>query len=131
MFERFSAPARAAVEAAQGFSEGQAYLGTQHLLQGLAADGRSEAGRMLVHRDRFFETGPPTQVFASGSVPFSPAAKASLGIALQSAIEHGRSSVTSIDLLFGVLSVVSGVADQFDDLDLLSAVRGVISDIEE
>jgi hypothetical protein len=127
MFERFSAPARAAVEAAQGFSEGQAYLGTQHLLKGLAADGRSEAGRLLVNRDRPLTT----QVSASCSVPFSPAAKASLGIALQSAIEHGRSSVTSIDLLFGVLSVVAGVADQADDIDLLSTVRGVVSDIEE
>jgi ATP-dependent Clp protease ATP-binding subunit ClpC len=120
MFERYTEPARHAIVLAQEEARlmRHSHVGTEHLLLGIARvdDPSSRAaltgiGLTVEHaRAEVVRRVPVGTHEASGSIPFTDAAKAALEVALREALGLGHSAIRPGHLLLGVLRQADGVA---------------------
>ncbi len=120
MFERFTSQSRRAVVLAQREARelNHGWIGTEHLLMGLLAEGQDEAARVLASADITLEAvrrevealigrgeQPP-----SGHIPFTPRAKKCLELSLREALQRGDNNIGTGHLLLGVMDEGQGVA---------------------
>ncbi len=120
MFERFTSQSRRAVVLAQREARelNHGWIGTEHLLMGLLAEGQDEAARVLASADITLEAvrreveavvgrgeQPP-----SGHIPFTPRAKKCLELSLREALQRGDNYIGTGHLLLGVMDEGQGVA---------------------
>jgi ATP-dependent Clp protease ATP-binding subunit ClpC len=119
MFERYTEQARQVVVLAQEESRllRHSYIGTEHLLIGLARVGDDVASPML---EAHGLTGEKTRAevaaiigvgtSGAGQLPFTPAAKDSLEGALRESLGLGHQRIEPAHLLLGVLRQRDGIA---------------------
>jgi hypothetical protein len=123
MYERFSDPARRVIVLAQeeARSLDHTYVGTEHLLLGVIAEGQSIAARVLsalgitasAVKDLVVEIiGRGKGGTAGGSIPFTPRAKSTFEYAWGEARARGAEQVRPEHLLLGVLHDTDGVGGQ-------------------
>jgi|HubBroStandDraft_2_1064218.scaffolds.fasta_scaffold119294_2 ATP-dependent Clp protease ATP-binding subunit ClpC len=122
MFERFTERARRVIVLAQ--EEARAlehnYIGTEHLLLGLLADGEGIGAQALQAmglsleetRGRVLEMVRPGKKPLLGHIPFTPRAKKSLELSLREALQLGDNYIGTEHILLGMLREGSGVAAQ-------------------
>jgi prophage maintenance system killer protein len=121
-FERFTDRARRAVTLAQDEARGLGhhYLGTEHLLLGLLAEGQGIAWRVLEHLD-VSAAAARDQVEAiigrghgtpAGPIPFTPRSKKVLELAHKEAKRLCHNYVGTEHLLLGLVREGEGVAAQ-------------------
>ncbi len=121
-FERFTDRARRAVTLAQDEARGLGhnYLGTEHLLLGLLAEGRGIAWRVLDHLD-VSAAAARDQVEAiigrghgtpAGPIPFTPRSKKVLELAGREAKRLCHNYIGTEHLLLGLVREGEGVAAQ-------------------
>jgi ATP-dependent Clp protease ATP-binding subunit ClpC len=122
MFERFTDRARRVVVLAQEEARmlNHNYIGTEHILLGLAHEGESVAARALgslgisletVRRD-VEEIIGQGQSAPPGHIPFTPRAKKVLELSLREALQLGHSYIGPEHLLLGLVREGEGVAAQ-------------------
>ena len=122
MFERFSDQARRVVvlsaEQAQDLSHN--YIGTEHLLLGLIAEGQGPAAQVLTSMGVTVD-GVRGQIEAKigrgkrdpvGHIPFTPRAKKVLQLSFPEALELGQSQVGTGHILLALLTEGSGLASE-------------------
>ena len=129
MFERFTDRGRRVVVLAQQEARmlGHGYIGTEHILLGLLAEGDGLAARALASleitleaaREQVLEiigegTGQP-----GGHIPFTPRSKKVLELSLREAQRLGDSSIGTEHILLGLAREGEGVGAQV--LDRLGA----------
>ena len=113
MFERFTDQSRRAVVLAQEEARllNHNYVGTEHLLAGLAREKRGAGGRALtsasvtldaVRRQIESRIGRGQQP-PSGHIPFTPRAKKCLELALREAVTLGHDAISTGHLLLGLI----------------------------
>jgi ATP-dependent Clp protease ATP-binding subunit ClpC len=114
------------------------FLGTEHLLLGLVAEGEGVGFKALtelgathdVLRTRIVEiVTPGAPGTASGAPPFTPRSKQVLELSLKEALELGHNYIGTEHLLLGLLREGSGVAAQVlvaSGLDLSTVRKKVI-----
>jgi ATP-dependent Clp protease ATP-binding subunit ClpC len=138
MFERFTDRARRVVVLAQEESRllGHSYIGTEHLLLGLLAEGDGVAARALesldvtleAAREQVREIIGPGQQEPRGHIPFTPRAKKILELSLRAALDLGSEVIGTEHLLLGLIDEGDGVGAQI--LERLGAparaVRGAV-----
>jgi cytochrome c553 len=120
MFERFTQGARRAVVLAQEESRAlrHPYIGTEHLLLGLIAEGEGVAAQALADAGatapRVAEQivtlvgmGPTVP---EGHIPFTPRAKAALEKSLRVALEMRHNHIATGHVLLGILRVPDSLA---------------------
>jgi ATP-dependent Clp protease ATP-binding subunit ClpC len=122
MFERFTDQARRVVVLAQEEARmlGHNYIGTEHLLLGLLAEGEGTAARALRSMEISLEvarvqvaeiigegTGQPT-----GHIPFTPRTKKVLELSLREAQRLGDSYIGTEHILLGLAREGEGVGAQ-------------------
>jgi ATP-dependent Clp protease ATP-binding subunit ClpC len=122
VFERFTDRARRVVVLAQEEARllNHDYVGTEHLLLGLAREGQGVAAKALgllgirleVLRPQLEATVGRGQWAPSGHVPFTPRAKKVLDLSLREALELGHDYVGTEHLLLGLIREGEGVAAQ-------------------
>ena len=120
MFERFTSQSRRVVVLAQEEARklNHGWIGTEHLLLGLLAEGQDTAARVLASADITLEAvrrevealigrgeQPP-----SGHIPFTPRAKKCLELSLREALQRGDNYIGTGHLLLGVMHEGQGVA---------------------
>jgi ATP-dependent Clp protease ATP-binding subunit ClpA len=125
MFERFTDQARRVVVLAQEEARllGHGYIGTEHILLGLIAEGEGLAAQALASlgigldaaREQVAEiigegTGEP-----SGHIPFTPRAKKVLELSLREAQRLGDSYIGTEHVLLGLAREGEGVGAQVLD----------------
>jgi hypothetical protein len=120
VFERFTDRARRVLVLAQEEARtmDHAFIGTEHLLMGLIAEGDGVAAKALQAlgislegvRAKVEEGSEETG--ASGSPPFTPRAKKTLELALREALQLGHSYIGTEHLLLGLVREGEGVAVQ-------------------
>jgi ATP-dependent Clp protease ATP-binding subunit ClpC len=122
MFERFTERSRRVIVLAQEEARllKHNYIGTEHLLLGLLADGEGDAARTLESlgvtleaarhevREILGEGHEPQK----GHIPFTPRAKKVLELALREALTLRSQSIGSIHLLLGLIAEGHGVGAQ-------------------
>ena len=122
MFERFTDRARRVVVLAQQEAQllNHSYIGTEHLLLGLLADGGGIAAQALESlgvtleaaqqqvREMIGEGEQPQQ----GHIPFTPRAKKVLELSLREALNLGDDHIGTEHLLLGLLEEADGVGAQ-------------------
>ncbi len=119
MFERFTEQARRVVVLAQeeAVSLGHHYIGTEHLLLGIAAGagpGADVLQALGITQDAARER--VTQLTArgpgkpAGHIPFTPRAKAALEQSLREALSLGHEHIGTEHLLLGVIEDPDGLA---------------------
>jgi ATP-dependent Clp protease ATP-binding subunit ClpA len=122
MFERFTDRSRRVIVLAQEEARllQHNYIGTEHLLLGLLADGEGDAARTLDSlgvtleaarhevRELLGEGHEPQQ----GHIPFTPRAKKVLELALREALTLRSQSIGSVHLLLGLIDEGHGVGAQ-------------------
>jgi Clp amino terminal domain, pathogenicity island component len=122
MFERFTDRSRRVIVLAQEEARllRHNYIGTEHLLLGMLADGEGDAARTLESvgvtldaarrevRDILGEGHEPQK----GHIPFTPRAKKVLELALREALTLRSQSIGSVHLLLGLISEGHGVGAQ-------------------
>lgn len=121
MFERFTNHARKALalanEEAHRFHH--EYLGTEHLLLGLVAEGDGMAAHVLKsvgadlarirpEIDKLLRKGP--LMISWGKLPMTPGAKRAIAYAIEEARGLNDSEVSTEHLLLGLMREVGGVA---------------------
>jgi ATP-dependent Clp protease ATP-binding subunit ClpC len=122
MFEQFTDQARRVVVLAQEEARrlNHNYIGTEHLLLGLLAEGEGVAAKALESFDISLEAGR-AQVQErigqgssgpTGHIPFTPRAKKVLELSLREALQLGHNSIGTEHLLLGILREGQGVAAQ-------------------
>lgn len=122
MFERFTHRARQVIVLAQAEarSRNHNYIGTEHLLLGLIAEGEGVAAKALIELGVSLETtriqvedvvGAGTQI-PRGYLPFSPRAKKVLELSLREAQQLGHNYIGTEHLLLGLIREGEGVAAQ-------------------
>ena len=131
MFERFTDQARRVVVLAQEEARllGHGYIGTEHILLGLLAEGEGLAAQALASleigldaaREQVAEilgegTGEP-----SGHIPFTPRAKKVLELSLREAQRLGDTYIGTEHILLGLAREGEGVGAQV--LDRLGASK--------
>jgi ATP-dependent Clp protease ATP-binding subunit ClpA len=134
MFERFTDRARRVLVLAQDEATalGHGFLGTEHILLGLLAEGEGVGAKALqalqVDPDALRErivgivgTGDPAAV-AGTAPPFTPRAKRVLELALRAALDLGHNYIGTEHELLGLLAEGEGVAAQVLVASGLSAV---------
>jgi ATP-dependent Clp protease ATP-binding subunit ClpC len=138
VFERFSAPARRAVVLAQEEARRlrHTWIGTEHLLLGLAGDEHTLAGRALgslgvtldaARQEVFAIVGAAEEPAEPVStVPFTPRAKKALELALREAQRLGDHYIGSAHLLLGLVREGDGVAVEV--LRRLGAAPATVTD---
>jgi ATP-dependent Clp protease ATP-binding subunit ClpA len=119
MFERFTNRARRvlvlAQEEARGF--GHKFIGTEHLLLGMLAEGEGIAAKALRSvgltadsvRDRITAINEPSSP-ANENPPFSPRAKKVLELSFRESINRGHNYIGTEHLLLGLISLGEGAA---------------------
>ncbi len=120
MFERFTDRSRRVLVLAQEEARllGHSFIGTEHLLLGLLAEGQGVASQALENlgislaavRTEVTETVGMAGTPPSGSPPFTPRAKKVLELSLRESMQLGRSYIDTGDLLLGLLREGEGVA---------------------
>jgi ATP-dependent Clp protease ATP-binding subunit ClpA len=122
MFERFTDRARRAVVLAQNEARllNHNFIGTEHLLLGLVAEGDGVAARALESlgislaavRQQVEEVVGQGQQVPSGHIPFTPRAKKVLELAQREARAMGHDYIGTEHILLGLLREGDGVAAQ-------------------
>jgi ATP-dependent Clp protease ATP-binding subunit ClpC len=122
MFERFTPRSRRAIVLAQEEARllSHNYIGTEHLLLGLLADGEGDAARTLESLDVTVEAARDQvrQIIGEGSqtqhghIPFTPRAKKVLELSLREALTLRSQSIGSVHLLLGLIAEGEGVGAQ-------------------
>ena len=122
MFERFTDRARRVVVMAQEEARkmNHKYIGTEHLLLGLLAEGEGVAAKSLGSlgidlnstRDTVIETVGVGQQAPTGHIPFTPRAKKVLELALREALQLGHNYIGTEHILLGLIREGEGVAAQ-------------------
>jgi ATP-dependent Clp protease ATP-binding subunit ClpA len=122
MFERFTERARRVVVLAQEEARmlQHNYIGTEHLLLAVAADGQGIGAQALEAmglsmesvRERVEELVPPGKKSLTGHIPFTPRAKKSLELALREALQLGDNYIGTEHILLGMHREGTGVAAQ-------------------
>jgi ATP-dependent Clp protease ATP-binding subunit ClpA len=122
VFERFTDRARRVIVLAQEEARllGHDYVGTEHLLLGLAREGQGVAARVLevlgvrleALRSQVKEVIGQGQRAPSGHIPFTPRAKKVLELSLREALELGHDYIGTEHLLLGLIREGEGVAAQ-------------------
>jgi hypothetical protein len=120
VFERFTDRSRRVLVLAQEEARllGHSFIGTEHLLLGLMAEGQGTASQALENlgfslaavRAEVAETIGIDGTPPSGSPPFTPRAKKVLELSLRESMQLGRSYIDTGDLLLGLLREGEGVA---------------------
>jgi ATP-dependent Clp protease ATP-binding subunit ClpC len=119
MFERFTDRARRTVVLAQEEARKlqHNYIGTEHVLLGLLAEGDGVAARALKRFDMTLEgtrddvkamVGTGTSA-AKGHIPFTPRAKKVMELALREALELHHNYIGTEHLLLGVIREGEGI----------------------
>ncbi len=119
MFERFTERARRVVVLAQEQARllDHNYIGTEHLLLGLAGLGEGTAAEALrdvgidgdsVHEGVVGMIGRGTKT-PSGHIPFTPRAKKAFELSLREAVAAGHDHIGTGHLLLGLLATGDGV----------------------
>jgi hypothetical protein len=122
MFERFTDRARRVVVLAQEEARllDHAYIGTEHLLLGLLAEGTGFAARALdglgielgAVRADVAEIIGRGESIPSGHIPFTPRAKRVLELSLREALGLGHNYIGTEHVLLGLIAEGEGVAAQ-------------------
>jgi ATP-dependent Clp protease ATP-binding subunit ClpC len=122
MFERFTDAARNVVVLAQEEARllCHDYIGTEHLLLGLVAEGNGiaaavlEQGGFTLEQARDEVRGIVGVGFAapSGNIPFTPRAKTALERSLRESLQLGHDYIGTEHILLGLASEGTGVAAQ-------------------
>jgi len=141
MFERFTNRARRAVVLAQEQARelSHNYIGTEHLLLGLAKEDDGIAGRVLaahgmtydiVRRDVVDKIGLGKGDSPTGHIPFTPRAKKTLELSLREALALHHNYIGTEHILLGLIREGEGVAAQVlsKHADLL-AIRSSVLDL--
>jgi ATP-dependent Clp protease ATP-binding subunit ClpA len=120
MFERFTDQARRVVVLAQEEARllNHDYVGTEHLLLGLAHEGQGVAAialeslgiRLEAMRSQVEEVIGQGQMAPSGHIPFTPRAKKVLELSLREAQQLGHDYIGTEHLLLGLVREGEGVA---------------------
>ncbi len=140
MFERFTDRARRVVVLAQEEARllHHNYIGTEHLLLGLIAQGDGVGGKALEHLgidllnvraeiQRIIGIGASTSV-AEGHIPFTPRSKHVLELALRESSQLGHGYIGTEHILLGLVREGEGVGAQVLVRlgATLDAVRGTV-----
>jgi len=122
MFERFTDRARRVIVLAQQEARllSHNYIGTEHLLLGLLADGGGTAAQALeslgvtldAAREQVREMVGEGQRQQQGHIPFTPRAKRVLELSLREALNLGDDHIGTEHLLLGLLAEADGVGAQ-------------------
>jgi ATP-dependent Clp protease ATP-binding subunit ClpC len=122
MFERFTDRARRVMVLAQEEARllNHNYIGTEHLLLGLAREGQGGAAKALellgirleALRSQVQEVVGRGQRAPSGHIPFTPGAKKVLELSLREALQLGHSYIGTEHLLLGLVREGEGEAAQ-------------------
>ena len=122
MFERFTDRARRVIVLAQEEARllNHNYIGTEHLLLGLLADGEGKAARVLQSLDVTLDAArvQVRQIIGMGSgtqqghIPFTPRANKVLELSLREALTLRSQSIGSEHLLLGLIAEGEGVGAQ-------------------
>ena len=122
MFERFTDRSRRVIVQAQEEARllRHNYIGTEHLLLGLLADGEGGAARTLesvgvtldAARREVREIVGEGHEPQTGHIPFTPRAKKVLELALREALTLRSQSIGTVHLLLGLISEGHGVGAQ-------------------
>ncbi|MCQ3804810.1 MAG: ATP-dependent Clp protease ATP-binding subunit [bacterium] len=122
MFERFTDRARRVVVMAQEEARkmNHKYIGTEHLLLGLLAEGEGVAAKSLGSlgidlnstRETVIQTVGVGQQAPTGHIPFTPRAKKVLELALREALQLGHNYIGTEHILLGLIREGEGVAAQ-------------------
>jgi ATP-dependent Clp protease ATP-binding subunit ClpC len=122
MFERFTERARRVVVLAQEEARmlNHNYIGTEHILLGLARESEGVAARALESlgisleavRQQVEEIIGRGQEAPSGHIPFTPRAKKVLELSLREAQQLGHNYIGTEHILLGLIREGSGVAAQ-------------------
>lgn len=122
MFERFTDRARRVVVLAQEEARtlGHAYIGTEHLLLGLSAEGEAVAAKALDALDISLDQIRAEVQFAigrgstptEGALPYTPRAKKVLELSLREALQLGHNYIGTEHILLGLIREGEGVAAQ-------------------
>jgi ATP-dependent Clp protease ATP-binding subunit ClpA len=122
MFERFTDRARRVVVLAQEEARllNHDYVGTEHLLLGMIAEGQGVAAtaleslgiRLEAVRAQVEEVIGQGQQAPSGHIPFTPRAKTVLELSLREAKQLGHDYIGTEHLLLGLVREGEGVAAQ-------------------
>lgn len=123
MFERYTERARQVVVLAQEEARGlkHNYIGTEHVLLGLIAEGEGVAAHVLgdfgftLDRTRQYVTAiyPGDVAAKTGQIPFTPRTKKVFELATGQAISLGHNYVGTEHLLMALLREEHGVAYEF------------------
>ena len=141
MFERFTNRARRVVVLAQEQARdlNHNYIGTEHLLLGLAKEDDGIAGRVLAAHGMPYEVVRQDVIdkvkigkgdSPSGHIPFTPRAKKTLELSLREALQLNHNYIGTEHLLLGLIREGDGVAAQVlsKHADLL-AIRFSVLDL--
>ena len=122
MFERFTDRARRAVVLAQEEARllDHNYIGTEHILLGLMAEGEGVAAKVLeaMKIDRDAVRRQVTELIGQGGsapighIPFTPRAKKVLELSLREALQLGHNYIGTEHMLLGLIREGQGVAAQ-------------------
>jgi ATP-dependent Clp protease ATP-binding subunit ClpC len=126
VFERFTDRARRVLVLAQEEARtmDHAFIGTEHILMGLIAEGDGVAAKALealgISLERVQarveegseDPGAAAAAIPSGSPPFTPRAKKALELGLREALQLGHSYIGTEHLLLGLVREGEGVAVQ-------------------
>ena len=137
MFERFTESARRVVVLAQEEARQlrHDYIGTEHLLLGVLAEGsgtgalaleRCGVTSELAAREVEALVGRGTEP-AKGHIPFTPRAKKALEFSLREALKLSHNSIGTEHLLLALVALGEGVAAQI----LTTAVDGGLDAVRE
>jgi hypothetical protein len=120
VFERFTDRARRVLVLAQEEARllNHPFIGTEHILLGLVAEGNGLAAQALAAleisleavRSKVEETIGMARTSPSGSPPFTPRAKKVLELSLREALQMGHSYIGTEHLLLGLVREGEGVA---------------------
>jgi ATP-dependent Clp protease ATP-binding subunit ClpC len=119
MFERFTDRARRVIVLAQEEARlhRHGYIGTEHVLLGLTAEGQGVAGQVLdslnvshdVVRKLVQEIIGPGNAQPDGYIPFTPRAKKVFEFALREALQLGHNYIGTEHILLGLVREGQGV----------------------
>lgn len=139
MFERFTDRARRVVVFAQEEARllNHDYIGTEHILLGLLAEGEGMAAQALqslgvtseAAREQVKQIIGVGEQPATGHVPFTPRAKQVLELSLREALQIGHNYIGTEHFLLGLITEGGGVALQVLErlgVDLDEARRKVL-----
>jgi ATP-dependent Clp protease ATP-binding subunit ClpC len=122
VFERFTDRARRVVVLAQEEARllNHNYIGTEHMLLGLIAEGEGVAAKVLASMNISLEAVRRQvediigqgQAVPTGHIPFTPRAKKVLELSLREALQLGHNYIGTEHILLGLVREGEGVAAQ-------------------